>query len=301
VQTAGLNAKEKLKMTQYLKNVLWATDFSEESKEAMAYANFFAKTFRAKLTALHVVPDFSPALYEVWPEAQAELAGKIEATKISAKAQIDHLCQMEGVCPDKVVIGEGSAAKVILKTAAKEGADLIVVGRKGVSGHEQNLIGSVTHQILRSARVPVLVTKGTKTRPDAIKSILVPTDFSAKEDLERDHAWKLAKVLGASLKFLYVLELFGHDFRLTDEMFATVLKKLQARKKREHKAVDISEDVTKAVHSWEGIIDYAETKGFDLIVMSTTVRKLTRFFLGSTTEKVIAHSKVAVYAIPRGQ
>jgi nucleotide-binding universal stress UspA family protein len=285
-------------MTHPIKNVLWATDFSEESKEALAYAKFFAKTFGAKLTALHVVPDFAPALYELWPEAQAELAGQIEASKISAKVQLDHLCQMEGACPNKVVIGEGSAAKAILKTAVKEGADLIVVGRKGISGHEQNLIGSVTHQILRSARVPVLVTKGTKTRPDAIKKILVPTDFSAKEDLERDHAWKLAKVLGASLKFLYVMELFGHDFRLTDEMFASVLKKLQARKKREHKSVDITEDVTKAIHGWEGIIDYAETKEFDLIVMSTTVRKLARFFLGSTTEKVIAHSRVPVFAIP---
>jgi len=33
--------------------------------------------------------------------------------------------------------------------------------------------------------------------------------------------------------------------------------------------------------------------------MSTTVRKLSRFFLGSTTEKVIAHSRVPVFAIPR--
>ena len=286
-------------MTRYLKNVLWATDFSDESKEALAYAKFFAKTFGAKLTALHVVPDFAPALYEAWPEVQAELAGKIEGTKISAKAQLDHICAAEGVCPDKVLITEGSAAKVILKTAKKEDADLIVVGRKGVSGPEQNLIGSVTHQILRGARVPVLVTKGTTGRPGAISKILVPTDFSAEEDIERDHAWRLAKVFGASLMFLYVLELFGHDFRLTDEMFASVLKKLQARKKKEHKNVDIGEDVTKAVHGWEGVIDYAETKGFDLIVMSTTVRKLTRFFLGSTTEKVIAHSRVPVFAIPR--
>ncbi len=286
-------------MTHPIKNVLWATDFSEESKEALAYARFFAKTFGAKLTALHVVPDFSPALYDIWPQAQAELAGKIEASKISAQAQLDHVCKTEGVCADKVVIREGSPAKIIIETARKEGADLIVVGRKGVSGYEQNLLGSVTHQILRSARVPVLVTKGTKARPDAIKKILVPTDFTVEEDLERDHAWKLAKVLGASLKFLYVLELFGHDFRLTDEMFASVLKKLQARKKREHKDVDITEEVTRAINSWGGIVDYAESHKFDLIVMSTTVRKLARFFLGSTTEKVIAHSRVPVFAIPR--
>ena len=178
-------------MTHPLKNVLWATDFSGESKEALAYAKFFAKTFGARLTALHVVPDFAPALYKAWPEAQAELAGKVEATKISAKAQLDHMCAAEGVRPDKVVIAEGSAAKVILDTAKKEDADLVVVGRKGVSGHEPNLIGSVTHQLLRNAHVPVLVTKGTKARPEAIKKILVPTDFSVEEDLERDHAWKL--------------------------------------------------------------------------------------------------------------
>ncbi|MCX6573364.1 MAG: universal stress protein, partial [Candidatus Aminicenantes bacterium] len=62
---------------------------------------------------------------------------------------------------------------------------------------------------------------------------------------------------------------------------------------------EMHEDVTKAVHGWEGIINYAETKDFDLIVMSTTVRRLARLFLGSTTEKVIAHCRVPVYAIPR--
>jgi nucleotide-binding universal stress UspA family protein len=286
-------------MIHPIKNVLWASDFSDESKEALAYADHFAKTFKAKLTALHVVPDFAPALYEMWPEAQAEMAGKIEASKVSAKAQLDRMCDTAGVCPAKIVIAEGSPAKVILKTAAKESAGLIVVGRKGVSGHEQNLIGSVTHRVLRGARVPVLVTKGTDAKVAPIEKILVPTDFTSAEDVERDYAWKLAKTFGASLTFLYVLELFGHDFRMTDQMFTSVMKKLEGRKKKEHKAVAFVEDVTKAVHGYDGIIDYADTKGFGLIVMSTTVRRLARFFLGSTTEKVIAHSRVPVFAIPR--
>jgi nucleotide-binding universal stress UspA family protein len=143
------------------------------------------------------------------------------------------------------------------------------------------------------------VTKGTDAKVAPLEKILVPTDFSSEEDIERDYAWKLAKTFGASLTFLYVLELFGHDFRMTDEMFMSVMKKLESRKKREHKAVAFTEDVTKAVHGYDGIIDYADTKGFGLIVMSTTVRKLARFFLGSTTEKVIAHSRVPVFAIPR--
>ena len=286
-------------MIKPIKHILWATDFSDESKEALAYADFFAKTFKAKLTALHVVPDFAPALYEAWPEVQAELTGQIEASKTRAKIKLDQMCSTEGVCPNKVLVAEGPAARIVLDTAKKDGADLIVVGRRGISGREQNLIGGVTHQILRGARVPVLVTKGTTAKPQAIKKILVPTDFSAAEDIERDHAWRLAKTLGAGLTFLYVLEFFGHDFRLTNEMFDAVLKKLQARRKREHRTVEMTEDVTKAIHGWEGIINYAETKGFELIVMSTTVRRLARMFLGSTTEKVIAHSRVPVYAIPR--
>ncbi len=286
-------------MIKPVKRVLWATDFSEESKEALAYANLFAKTFKGRLTALHVVPKFAPALYEAWPEVQAELAGQIESAKISAKVKLDHMCASGGVCPDQVVIAEGSPARVILETSRKIGADLIVVGRRGVSGQELNLLGSVTHQILRGSRVPVLVTKGTDAEARPIRKILVPTDFAAGEDIERDHAWKLGKTLGAGLTFLYVLELFGHDFRLTDQMFAAVLKKLEARRRREHKAVEMREDVTKAISGWEGIVDYAETKDFDLIVMSTTVRRLARLFLGSTTEKVIARCRVPVYAIPR--
>jgi nucleotide-binding universal stress UspA family protein len=286
-------------MTKSIKQILWATDFSAESREALAYADLFTKTFGAKITALHVVPDFSPALYEAWPEAKAELAGQIEASKISAKVKLDQMCEVQGICPEKIVVAEGSPAKAILKAADKGKADLIVVGRKGVSGREQNLIGSVTHQVLRGAHAPVLVTKGTDAKVQPIRKILVPTDFSDAEDIERNHAWRLAKTFDASLTFLYVMELFGHDFRLTDQMFDTVLKKLQNRKKREHEDVEISEDVTKAIHGWEGIIDYGDTKRFDMIVMSTTVSTLSRLFLGSTTERVIAHSRLPIYAIPR--
>src|SRR5512136_652167 len=114
-------------MMHPIKNVLWATDFSPESKEALAYADFFAKAFKAKLTALHVVPDFAPALYEAWPEVQAELAGQIEASKVNAKIKLDRMCETEGICPNKVIIAEGgSAASVVLQTAKKEGSDLIV-------------------------------------------------------------------------------------------------------------------------------------------------------------------------------
>jgi nucleotide-binding universal stress UspA family protein len=287
-------------MADFLKHILWATDYSEESQEALLYAGLFAKTFGARLSALHVVPDFSPVLYEALPAIEAELTGRIEEAAEAAKARIRDISSAKGITFDNVHIRKGSAAKAICEAASKEKADLIVIGRTGISGGSQSAIGSIANQVLRSSLVPVLVTKKTKGGP-ALKKILVPTDFSAREEIERDFAWKLAKGFKASLGFLYVMELFGHDFRLTDELFKAVLEKLKAHKAKEHEDVPIVEDVYRAIQAADGIVDYAATHHYDMIVMSTHVGKVARFFLGSTTEKVISRSPVPVFAIPPGK
>jgi nucleotide-binding universal stress UspA family protein len=283
-----------------LKHILWATDYSEESQEALLYADVFAKTFRAKLCALHVVPDFSPVLAESLPAIEAELAGRIEAASQAAEARIREISKARGIAFDNVLILKGTPAKAICQAANKTKADLIVIGPAGASAAGRTAIGSVANQVLRSSLVPVLVTK-KRAGGQAVKKILVPTDFSAQEEVERDYAWRLAKGFQASLGFLYVMELFGHDFRLTDELFKALLGKLKARKVKEHADVPVTEDVYKAVQAADGIVDYAALHHYDMIVMSTHVRKVARFLLGSTTEKVVARSPVPVFAIPGGK
>jgi nucleotide-binding universal stress UspA family protein len=284
----------------FIKHILWATDYSEESQEALLYAGHFAKTFGARLSALHVVPDFSPVFYESLPAIEAELTGRIEEASASAKARIKQISASQGISFDSVLVRKGSPAKAICEAANSEKADLIVIGPAGTSAAGRTAIGSVANQVLRSSLVPVLVTK-KKTGGPAIRKVLVPTDFSGREEIERDWAWKLAKGFKASLGFLYVMELFGHDFRLTDELFKAVLEKLKARRAKEHEDVPITEDVYKAHSAAAGIIDYAATHDYDMIVMSTHVKKVARFLLGSTTEKVIAVSPVPVFAIPPGK
>jgi nucleotide-binding universal stress UspA family protein len=287
-------------MSDLCKHILWATDYSEESQEALLYASLFAKTFRCRLSAVHVVPDFSPVLYESLPAIEAELTGRIEEATEAAKVKIREISKTQGIVFDKVLIKKGTPAKAICEAANTEKADLIVIGPAGASAAGRTAIGSVANQVLRSSYVPVLVTKKRKGGP-SIKKILVPTDFSSREEIERDYAWKLAKGFKASLGFLYVLELFGHDFRLTDELFKAVLEKLKARKAKEHEDVDIVEDVYRAVRAADGIVDYAALHQYDMIVMSTHVGRVARFLMGSTTEKVIARSPVPVFAIPPGK
>ena len=289
-------------MAKFIKRILWATDFSEESREALLYADAFARVHKAEITALHVVPDFSPALYDTAAVVKGELVKRIAFIKEEAEKKLEAVQKSKNIS-FKPVIKEGTASKKIIETAEEEKADLIVIGRRGQSALEKFFIGSVANQVLRSSSIPVLLTKKKKGKP-RFQKILVPTDFSEQEDIERNYAWKIAKPFDSELTLLYVLELHDYEFppRILDEMFETVLKKLQTRKKREKEGIVIKEDVYRAVNASVGIVDYAETHKYDLIVLSTCVHtKLERFFLGSTTEKVISYSHIPIFAIPPAQ
>jgi nucleotide-binding universal stress UspA family protein len=284
-------------MAGFLKNILWPTDFSPEAQEALRYAEFFARTFSAKITALHVAPDFMPAMYQNSLVIQKELIRRSKEVKNQAREQIQSLGRKKGIDFRKIIVTEGSAAKKIVETAEKEKVDLIVMGKKGQSALEKLLIGSVANHVLRHSPAPVLITKKSR-RNLVVKKILVPTDFTEEEEVEREYAWNLAKGLGASLTLLYVLELFGHEFRLVDEMFRAVDEKFKKRLARRRRGVEVSGDMTKAISAAHGIAEYAKKHRFDLIVMATCVGRLGRFFLGSTTEKVISSTDLPVFAIP---
>jgi nucleotide-binding universal stress UspA family protein len=285
-------------MKGFLKNILWPTDFSHEAREALLYAEVFAKTFEARITALHVSPDLSLALYdEASAGIQQELIREMGGSKTRAQAKIQAVARKRGFSFKKIIVTEGSASKKIIETAEKEKADLIVMGKRGQSLVDKILIGSVANHVLRHSPVPVLVTKKRKQKFE-VKKILVPTDFTKGEDVERDFAWKLAKNFKASLTFLYVLELYGYESRLVDHMFKAVLDKFQKKIKGEGKRIAYSAEVTKAINAATGIDKYGLKFGYDLIVMATCASSLGRFFLGSTTEKVLSSTDLPVFVIP---
>ncbi len=287
-------------MSGFLKKILWATDFSEEAQESLLYADAFAKTFKAKIIALHVIPDFSAALYDAAHVIKGELLQKMAAVKGEAEEKLKGISKENKISFEKTLVVEGTASKIIVDSAEKEGVDLIVIGRKGMSAMEKLFIGSVANQVLRTSPVPILLTK-KKTGTPQFKKFIVPTDFSEREEVERDFAWELAKGFGSELTLLHVLELHDFEFspRALEDLMESLLERLKRRKTREKADLQVKEDVYRAVNAAVGIAEYAETHSFDLIVISTCVHtKLERFFLGSTTEKVISYTEIPIFAIP---
>ncbi len=286
-------------MAGFFKKILWPTDFSDEAQDALAQAEHLANTFHAELVALHVVPDFPISLYNSAVSIKGELVRRIDVIKKDALKHLESVMAARKTS-FRALVREGNPAKQIIRTAEEENVDLIIMGKKGLSALEKIFIGSVANQVLHSARVPLLLTK-KKGEPIRFDKLLVPTDFSEHEEVERDYAWEMAKRFDSQLVFLHVLELHDHEFppRVLDDMMDAVTRKLASRKKREKEGIEITEAVTRALNAALGIVDYAETHKCDLIVISTCgPGAVERFFLGSTTEKVISYSKVPVFALP---
>jgi nucleotide-binding universal stress UspA family protein len=286
-------------MSDFLKKILWVTDFSDEAQEALTYADIFARAFDADILALHVVPDFSPALYNTATAIKGELVRRVDIIKQDAQERLNELQKIRGISFTSLV-KEGNPSKRIIETAEEESVNLIVMGKKGMSALERLFIGSVANQVLRNCKVPLLLTKKRAGKP-RFKKFLVPTDFSEHEEVERDFAWRLAQGFEAELMLLHVLELHDYEFspRVLEEMMNSIMQKLKSRKRHEREDIKVSEDVTRAVNASLGIVDYTETHKYDLIIISTCGPGLVeRFFLGSTTEKVIAYSPVPIFAIP---
>ena len=141
------------------------------------------------------------------------------------------------------------------------------------------------------------------------KRILVPTDGSDLTVKAVNTAIGLARIHGAQLYALSVKEPFPYsavsEMQPTppQEFFDAQERIAQDRVKAVVGAATQSdvpcEAVTlEALHPWEAIIDHANNRQCDLIVMSSHGRRgVTALLLGSETQKVLTHCKIPVLIV----
>ena len=138
-------------------HILACTDFSEAGNRAIAQA-FDTRKDSTRVTLLHCVepPPVPNPLYAFYvPPTAWDGRGREKALAAAREG-------LEALIPDgqkdvhvNVVLGDSVGE--ILRVAAKQEVDLVILGTHGRRGLRRLLLGSVTELVIRSATCPVLV------------------------------------------------------------------------------------------------------------------------------------------------
>jgi nucleotide-binding universal stress UspA family protein len=145
--------------------VLCGVDFSECSLSALEYARSLAGESGACLVVVHALEwpwDEPPAPeFDELPAAErAALRAFRRNREHQARERLAALAAIGGERRMLPRIAHGKAYAAVLRVAAEEHADLIVLGVGGRSGADRALFGSTTNHVVRRATCPVLTIHG---------------------------------------------------------------------------------------------------------------------------------------------
>lgn len=280
-----------------IKRLLWATDFSNESKLCLPYIKFFSETIKVKNYALYVLPKFSDWVYEAAFFSNEDLHNEVEKTKKKSISKILNYNSSHKLNFTANVI-EGVASEEIIHFADSNGIDIIFAGRRGISELEQILVGSTTSRLIRNSNVPIFVVPKSK-RNATVSTILAPVDLNNFNLSELKYSIILAKQLKARLYVVHVSEFFNYKVpvlekdkltNLISEKISNVARALNF--KIDKFIYDIGEAALK-------IIEISKREKVDLLVMTSHQRKgIEKLFLGSVTEKVLMASEIPLLILP---
>jgi nucleotide-binding universal stress UspA family protein len=183
--------------------LLIPVDGSEQARRAAEHGLALAAAFDAAVDVLHVVESGGLRL-TTGADEQRRLREQGEAVLAEVEALASGLDR-----PVRTALREGTPAAGIEAYAADHDADLVVLGRQGLTGLGRRLLGGVTERLLRRGDVPVLVVPGDAPVPGegGYGRVLVPTDGSEAAGAAVPHAAAVAGRYGAAVHVLNVVDL----------------------------------------------------------------------------------------------
>ncbi len=131
------------------------TDGSATANEAVRQAAEIARRFDAKLVLLSAFEDSGKENPDRDIELQWEASSAARTSSMLERMEADMLA--EGLqCETRAE--KGDPAEVLVRLAAESGADLLVIGNKGM---KRRVLGSVPNSVTHKAECSVLVVKTT--------------------------------------------------------------------------------------------------------------------------------------------
>jgi|TARA_B110000037_G_scaffold55182_1_gene67546 nucleotide-binding universal stress UspA family protein len=290
-----------------LNKILVGVDFSEASKAALIEADYIALWEGGELHVVHVIAiDEADSILKMAAPGEEVFEGMLEKLKTFTE-EATNLCEKRvyHVC-------FGNPFEQMMALLETTSSNLLVVGSHGGSD-KSNHVGAIASKCARRSEVPVLLVR----RPHDVgyKKLVVCVNFSGALKAAVEYAAEIACNENAKLHILHVwcdpwgayafpvegLNYFMIERQLEEAKTAAQkkIKKMRAALMHEYFAANISTSVVEAPSVIKGIIDFInENKDMDLVVVGNRGQsKLSEFFIGTTTERLIQKSPCSVLTV----
>jgi nucleotide-binding universal stress UspA family protein len=307
----------KTTLSKGIRRVLVPLDGSSFAEQALAYALAIAGP-ETELVLLEVIPPAEPV---------RGLFGNVVITAEEIKEAYDEGIERSLSETHQVRLGDrpnvrletttGDAAEEILRVAAREGVDLIVIASHGRGAIGRWVIGSVADRVARTSLVPVMVIRPREESDNEgpapmIRRLIVPLDGS---DLA-SQALPFVELLATSLRVPVLLvnvtdvvhdlsRAMVHGLAFRQEVYDEILDnaRADARELLEDAANRLRQAGLEAI----GLVLDGQAAGAiagvaeptDVIVMTSHGRTgLRRWLTGSVAEKLVREGPVPVILVP---
>ena len=212
-----------------LKNILFTTDFSQASRNALPVALAFARRYQSNLFIANVIEETPVASIpmDVMPP-------DIEHDRQRAEKRMNEFLKfhsLQGV-KSEIIVEPGFVWPLVEKIVEDRKIDMVILGTHGRGAIQRLFMGSVAEQIFRHASCPVL-TIGPHVKPtlgqyDRVERILFATDFSAGSSHALQYALAFAEERDARLVLLHVIQPPGVPVDVTEQLLSESEIKLRS-------------------------------------------------------------------------
>jgi nucleotide-binding universal stress UspA family protein len=273
-----------------MKNILFPTDFSENSNDALTFALNLAKDFRAKLHILNAYkmpyssssPMTRTLLETLEKSSLKDLESTLNQIKTSPAYQDLEI---------KTKAMAGSVANSVDVYANKVGIDLIVMGTKGASGLKEVLIGSNAEEVVtHSDKSDLVVPENTKV--SNIKKIAFAIDFQGVSDSSIYNSYiNFAKKYNAETCFVNI----SKDDKPLNE---TIKGEQQTALEQLFDGINCSFHFEKDEDVVNGINNFVKRNECDMLaVLSRKHGFIEKIFHKSISNKLTCHAELPMFVV----
>ena len=293
-----------------LKTVLVPIDFSHLSLRAIPWAQSLAHSSGATVHLVHVHGYEYPVPAGVMPPGMTSTK-KVENRLLHCLRDVAANHRLLASV-NRCHVRTGIPFDEICNVAREIGADLIVTSTHGRTGWKRLFLGSTAERVVRHTPCPVLIARqspGSRPAAPAVRTIVVPVDFSRASAKGLAFAVKLAAEFNAALTQLHFISresyvtpegavVYGNAELLREARAAAKERMLATIKATDFCGVGVR-SVIRVGDPETQICRFAEKNAIDLIVTTTHGRTgLRHVLLGSVAEHIVRYAKGAVLVVP---